>query len=191
MRVAYGVVVVERDQETGEPLRFWRVVSSEPAMTYTVEKLASPRAVTRYGEVTELELDDDYTGYVVRIGVRSGWWNARYPRDIDERWGTFEHRDPVDAVAEGVVVGWLTPELSPEDSPSRLSEVWLIKSPGRDPKLFLYIYNPFSHYIVARAKLHLVRIKVVEATQREAEELRRVRPDMVVDMFMPKVTSTR
>ena len=187
----FGFIVVERDQETGEPIKFWRVTSAEPAMAYRVEKLAEPRAVTAYGEVGELELSDNFTGYIVRIGVRSGWWSARYPKKIDERWGTFEHRDPVYAVEEGVLVGWLTPELSPEDSPSEISEVWLIKYPDRDPKLYLYIYNPFGHYIVAAAKLHLTRIKVVEATRRDAEELMKVRPEMVVNMFMPKVTASR
>ena len=189
--VKYGMIVVERDQETGEVIKLWRIVSFEPAMTYTVEALARARQVTKVGEVTELKLDDDYTGYVIRIGVHSGWWNARYPRDIDERWGTYEHRDPVSAEAEDVLVGWLTPELSPEDNPSKLSEIWLIKYPGRDPKLYLYVYNPFSHDIAAKAKLHVTRIKVVEATKQEAEQLMKVKPEMIIDMFMPKVQGSR
>jgi len=52
----FGFIVVERDQETGEPIKFWRVTSAEPAMAYRVEKLAEPKKVTKYGEVEELGL---------------------------------------------------------------------------------------------------------------------------------------
>jgi len=184
-----GMFLVEKDIDTGQDIRYWRIIVVEPAMFTTIEYPLTPATYYRFPEVPDmLELKDDYQGLYLRIGVITGWWSVRYPRSVDERWGVWAYRDPEAAIKELKIIGWLTPETSPENDPSPESEVWLLRYPERNSELFPIALNPTTHVLLARAKLFIWRFKFEQATAEQAAKMLEKRPEMVVPIFYPKTT---
>ena len=183
-----GMYIVEKDVYTGEDINFWRINTVEPAMTTVISAEVDANTVETIRAPDLLKLKEEGNGLYLRIGVITGLWNVKYPRSVDERWGTWEEGDPESAFRKGIIVGFLTPETSPEYDPSPDSEVWLLKYKNRDAELTPVVANNAQYPIIAKARLHIWRFSFEQASQEDVKHMLERRPDMVQIIFYKRTT---